>query len=112
MQKFKGKDEEQKKYTEGYLRKSALAMREAEKSGTEYHAFIEDFYDKVEKLVERNILNEYRTISLFLLAFPDKMGNKLCKRCEIDLDDPTTITDLVFERLKQKAISMYEEEDT
>ena len=66
LQKFKGKDEEQKKYTEGYLRKSALAMREAEKSGTEYHAFIEDFCDKVGKLVERNLLNEYRRISLFL----------------------------------------------
>ena len=34
------------------------------------------------------------------------------KRCEINLDDPTTITDLVFERLKQEAASMYEEEDT
>ena len=87
-------------------------MREVEKSGTEYHAFIEDFCNKVEKLVERNVLNEYRRISLFLLAFLDKVGNKLCKRCEIDLDDPTTITDLVFERLKQEAASMYEEEDT
>ena len=112
LQKFKGKDKEQKKYTEGYLRKSALAMREAEKSGTEYHAFIEDFCDKAEKLVERNVLNEYRRILLFLLAFPDKAGNNSCKRCEIDLDNPTTITDLVFERLKQEAASMYEVEDT
>ena len=71
LQKFKGKDEEQKKYTEGYLRKSALTMREAEKSGTEYHVFIKDFCNKAEKLVERNVLNEYRRISLFLLAFPD-----------------------------------------
>ena len=87
-------------------------MREVEKSGTEYYAFIEDFYEKAEKLVARNVLNEYRRISLFLLAFPDKVGNKLYKRYEIDLDDPTTITDLVFERLKQEAASMYEEEDT
>ena len=87
-------------------------MREADKSGTEYHAIIEDFCVKAEKLVERNVLNEYKRISLFLLAFPDKVGNKLCKRCEIDLDDPMTITDLVFKRLKQEAASMYEEEDT
>ena len=87
-------------------------MREAEKSGIQYHAFIKDFCDKAEKLVERNILNEYRRILLFLLAFPDKVGNKLCKRFEIDLDDPTTITDSIFERLKLEAASMYEEEDT
>jgi hypothetical protein len=110
--KFKGKDEEQKKYSEGYLRKLALAMREAEKSGTEYHAFIEDFCEKADKLLEKNILNEYRRISLFLLAFPIRIGNKLCKKCNIDLEDPTTITNQIFETLRQEASSMYEEEDT
>ena len=100
MQKFKRKDKEQKKYTEGYLKKSALGMREAEKSGTKYYTFIEDFCDKAEKLIEKNVLNKYKRISLFQLTFSDKIGNKLCQRCQNDLDDPTTIMNLVFKRLK------------
>ena len=111
LAKFKGSDEEQQKYTEGYLQRSALNIRNKEGSAADYHAFILDFSEKADKLLEKNILNEYRRVTLFLQAFSNRIGNKLCKKCDIDLDDPTTITDAVFENLKEEALTMCAEKD-
>ena len=63
--KFKGKDEDQLKYTEGYLQQTALGMRNKEGTIEDYHAFIEDFCEKADKLMEKNIFNEYRRVRLF-----------------------------------------------
>ena len=56
-------------------------------------------------MINTRKLSEYRRVTFFLHAFSDKIGNKLCKRCNIDLDDPN-ITDRVFPELKREALDL------
>ena len=50
-------------------------------------------------------------MTLFLHAFPDKISNKLYKRCNIDLDDPDR-TNTVFPKLKREALNLYMKEES
>lgn len=89
-----------------------MDIRNREGSTADYHAFILDFGEKAEALLGKNIINEYKRVTLFLQAFSDKIGDKLCKTCDIDLDDPTTITARVFTRLKREALQVCASEDS
>ena len=50
-------------------------------------------------------------MTLFLHAFSNEIGNKLCKRCNIDLDDPDMI-DRVFPELKSKSLDLCVKEES
>ena len=50
-------------------------------------------------------------MTLFLHAFSDEIGNKLCKRCNIDLDDPD-MTDRVFPELKREGLDLCIKEES
>ena len=56
-------------------------------------------------------LSEYRRVTLFLYTFSDEISNKLCKRCNIDLDNPD-ITDRVFPKLKREALDLCVKEES
>ena len=71
----------------------------------DYRAFILDFTEKSRFLINARKLSKYRRVTLFLHAFSGEIGNKLCKRCNIDLDDPNTI-DRVFSELKREALDL------
>ena len=93
LEEFKDDDEEQQKYTVAYLRKYVQQTQKSKDA--EYRAFILDFTKKSRFLINARKLSEYRRVTLLLYAFSDEIGNKLCKRCNIDLDDPEMI-DRVF----------------
>ena len=62
-------------------------------------------------MINARKLSEYGRVTLFLHAFLDEIGNKLCKRCNIDLDDPNTI-DKVFSKLKRGALDLCMKEES
>ena len=75
----------------------------------DYRAFILDFCEKADALLRRGTISEY---NLFLQAFSDKVGNKLCCKCDINLDDPTMTTANMFAKLKKEALAMCANEDS
>src|SRR5258706_15925671 len=93
LEEFKDDDEEQQKYTVAYLRKYVQQIRKSKDA--DYRAFILDFTEKSRFLINTRTLSEYRRVTLFLHAFSDGIGNKLCKRCNIDLDK-LDMTHIVF----------------
>src|SRR5258705_11495409 len=109
LEEFKDDDEEQQKYIVAYLRKYVQQIRKSKDA--DYRAFILDFTEKSRFLINARKLSEYRRVTLFLHAFSDSIGNKLCKRCNIDLDDPDT-TDTVFPELKREALDLCVKEES
>lgn len=103
LEEFKDEGEEQQKYTEGYLQKTALDIRNREGGMADYRAFILDFCEKAEVLVGKGMISEYKRVTLFLQAFSDKVGDKLCRKYDIDLDKPATTTN-VFTKLRKEAL--------
>ena len=93
MEEFKLDEEEHKRNTEAYLQCLVQDMRK-EKNPTagRYRAFIFEFAERADQLVDRGLINLHTWVFFFLQAFSDKIGDKLCKRCKIDIEDPTTTT--------------------
>src|SRR5258706_6301777 len=111
LEEFRDDDEEQQKYTEGYLRKAAAKMEKKGGGLVEYRAFILDFCEKAAVLVRKNTINEHMRVVLFLTAFSDKIGDDLCKKCNIDLDNPATTVN-VFANLRREAMATFANEDS
>jgi len=60
-------------------------------------------------LMHKRRLDEWTRITLFLRAFKIKVGDKICKRCEIDLENSDTLVDK-WEEIKQTALEWSEDE--
>src|SRR5258706_14000705 len=84
LEEFRDDDEEQQKYTKGYLRKAAAKMEKKGGGLAEYRAFILDFCEKVAVLVRKNTIIEYMSCVLFLTAFSYKIGSNVDNRYNID----------------------------
>ena len=50
-------------------------------------------------------------VFMFLQAFSDRIGDKLCKRCNIDIDEPVTTTN-VWNTLKTETLKICTREDS
>ena len=111
LEEFRDDDEEQHKYTEGYLSRTVARMEKSGSGLAEYRAFILDFCEKARVLVQRGTINEHMRVTLFLAAFSDKIGDELCKKCEIDLDNPAT-TQNVFSNLRKEVLAICANEDS
>lgn len=112
LAEFKDSDEEQQKYTQAYLETLAKKLKQKENSSPgEKRAYIFDFSEKADKLVADTILTQHLRILIFLQGFPDKLGNKICKTTEIDVDDPMTTQDK-WARVKREALALSTSEDT
>ena len=57
-----------------------------------YRVIIFEFAERADQLVDRALINQYSRVLLFLQPFSYKIGDKLFKRCKIDIKDPTTTT--------------------
>jgi len=57
------------------------------------------------------VINEHTHIVLFLQAISDKIGDKLCKRCRIDIDN-TSSTAHIWAQLKKEALNNYTKDDS
>ena len=83
LEEFRDDNEEQQKYTEGYLQRAALSVR-GNGGSAEYRAFVLGVCEKAELFLGKGVISEYRRVTLFLLAFSDKVGDKLCKKCKLE----------------------------
>ena len=93
MEEFKDDDKEQKRNTEAYLQCLVQEMRKQKNPTAGRHrAFIFKFAERADQLVDKALINQHTRVFLFLQAFADKIGDKLCKRCKIDIKGPTTTT--------------------
>ena len=80
-------------------------------SACKCRAFISEFTVRADQLVEKALINQHTTVFLFLQAFSDKIGDKLCKRCKIDVDDPSTTVG-VWNELKKEALKVLTKDDS
>ena len=64
-----------------------------------------EFTEHADQLVDKVMINQHTRVFLFLQAFSDKVGDKLCKRYKIDIEDPTTTVE-VWEELKKEALKV------
>jgi len=109
---FKEDDMEQKKNTETYLQSLVQGMQKTkDPSVARYRAFIFEFAERSTLLVSKLIINEHTRVFMFLQAFSDKIGDKLCKRCSIDIDD-TASTAKVWNELRKEALSVCTKDDS
>jgi len=109
---FREDDSEEMRNTETYLRGLVQKMRkENDPSIAAYRNFIFEFVRRSNFLVAKLVINEHTRIVLFLQAFSDKIGDKLCKRCKIDIDD-TSSTAHVWSELKKEALNICTKDDS
>src|SRR5258706_15503090 len=80
-------------------------------SVVDYRIFALDFSEKSDYLIRKRIISEYRRVILFLQAFNNKIGDRLCKKHNIDMEDPDT-TDNVFADLKKDALNLCYDDDS
>lgn len=63
-------------------------MRKKENpSPGDYCSFIIKYSERSEILMEKRRLDEFTRITLFLRAFKIRTGDKICKKCEVDLEN-------------------------
>jgi len=109
---FREDDSEQMRNTETYLQSLVQKMRkENDPSIAVYRTFIFEFARRSNFLVAKLVINEHTRIVLFLQAFPDKIGDKLCNRCKIDIDD-TSSTAHVWSELKKETLNICTKDDS
>ena len=80
-------------------------------SVVDYRTFALDFSEKLDYLVKKRVISEYRRVILFLQAFNNKIGDKLCRKYNIDMEDPDT-TDNAFADLKRDALNLCCDDDS
>jgi len=98
--------------TETYLQSLVQKMRkENDPSIAAYRTFIFEFARRSNFLVIKLVINEHTCIVLFLQAFLDKIGDKLCKRCKIDIDDTSSIAHM-WSELKKEALNICIKDDS
>jgi len=85
--------------------------KENDPSIAAYRTFIFEFVRRSNFLVARLVINEHTCIVLFLQAFSDKIGEKLCKKCKIDIDD-TSSTAYVWSELKKETLNICTKDDS
>jgi len=110
---FKDDDSEQQCNTEAFLQNMVQQMRQQQQdpSLSEYRSFIFVYAERSSLLVQKSVISAHTWVFMFLQAFSDRIGDKLCKRCNIDIDEPATTTN-VWNTLKTEALKICTREDS
>ena len=112
LAEYKEEDGEQRRNTETYLQELAQYMRKDPNPSTpKCRTYIFEFTERSNKLLERRLISKHTQVILFLQGFSNKTGDKLCKRCGIDVEDWST-TENVWENLKKEALKVTSREDS
>jgi len=56
-------------------------------------------------------MNSYTRVLIFLQAFSDRVGDKICKRCGIDIEDAKTMAN-VWNDVKNETLKIYNKDDS
>jgi len=110
---FKDDDSEQQRNTEAFLQNMVQQMRQQQQdpSVSEYRSFIFEYAQRSSLLVPKSVISAHTQVFMFLQAFSDRIGDKLCKRCSIDINEPATTTN-VWNTLKTEALKICTREDS
>jgi len=110
---FKDDNSEQQRNTEAFLQNMVQQMRQQQQdpSVSEYRSFIFEYAERSLLLVQNSVISTHTQVFMFLQAFSDRIGDKLCKRYSIDIDEPA-ITTNVWNTLKTEALKIYTWEDS
>ena len=112
LKEFKEDDEEQKSNIEEYLQCLGQELRKKKNpAASKCRAFIIEFIERAYQLVEKAMINQHIRVFLFLQAFSEKIGDKLCKRWKIDVEDPSTTVG-VWNDLQQQALKVSTKDDS
>ena len=85
--------------------------KETNPTAGRYKAFIFEITERADRLVDRALINQHTRVFLFLQACSDVKGDKLCKRCTIDIEDPTT-TAGKWNNLRKEALKVSTKDDS
>jgi len=89
---YKDNDMEQKGNTEAFLQAMVQKMRgEKELTISAYWSFIFEYSKRSSLLVRNQVISPHTGVFMFLQAFSDRVGDKICKRCGIDIEDAKTM---------------------
>jgi len=93
---FKDNDSEQQCNTEVFLQNMVQQIRQQQQdpSVSEYLSFIFEYVERSSLLVQKSVICAHTRVFMFLQAFSDRIGDKLCKRCNIDVNEPATTTNV------------------
>jgi len=93
---FKHDYSEQQCNTEAFLQNMVQQMRQQQQdhSVSEYRSFIFGHAERSSLLVQKSVISTHTRVFMFLQAFSDKIGDKLCKRCNIDINEPARTTNV------------------
>jgi len=110
---FKDDDSEQQRNTEAFLQNMVQQMRQQQQDSlvSEYRSFIFEYAERSSLLVQKSVISTHTRVFMFLQAFSDMIGDKLCKRSNIDIDEPATTTN-VWNTLKTEALKICTWEDS
>jgi len=111
-EKYKEDDTEQKRNTEAYLQAMVQKMvTEKEPTISAYRSFIFEYCERSSLLVGSQVMNPHTRVLMFLQAFSDRVGDKICKRCGIDIEDAKT-TAKVWDDVKNEALKICNKDDS
>ena len=112
MEEFKDDEKKQKRNREAYLQCLVQDIRkEKNPPADRYRVFIFEFAQQADHLVDRALMNQHTRVFRFLQAFSEHIGDKLCKRCKIDIEDPTTTTGK-WNNLRKEALKVSTTDDS
>jgi len=78
---------------------------------SEYQSFIFEYTERSSLLVQKSVISAHMRVFMFLQAFSDRIRDKLCKRCSIDIDELATTTN-VWNTLKTEVLKICTREDS
>jgi len=97
---------------EAYLQAMVQKMvAETEPSISAYRSFIFKYCERSSLLVGSQVMNPHTRVLMFVQAFSDRVGDKICKRCGIDIEDAKT-TAKVWDDVKNEALKICNKDDS
>jgi len=109
---FKDDNSEQQRNTEAFLQNMVQQIRQQQQDPlvSEYRSFIFEYAERSSLFVQKSVISTHTQVFMFLQAFSDRIGDKLCKRCNIDIDEPAMTTN-VWNTLKTETLKICTRED-
>jgi len=84
---------------------------EKEPTISAYQSFIFEYSEQSSLLVRSQVISPHTRVFMFLQAFSDRVGDKICKHCGIDIED-AKITARIWMDVKHEALKICTKNDS
>jgi len=88
-----------------------MRQQPQDSSVSEYRSFTFEYAERSLLLVQKSVISAYTWVFMFLQVFLHRIGDKLCKRCSIDINEPVTMTN-IWNTLKTEGLKICTREDS